>query len=66
MADAVATTCPACGGLVDIQDLAVGATVECPDCYALLEVVSLEPLELVQADDPDFVPFPEEDEYGGA
>jgi len=51
---------------VDIQDLAVGATVECPDCYALLEVVSLEPLELVQADDPDFVPFPEEDEYGGA
>jgi lysine biosynthesis protein LysW len=64
VADAVATTCPACGGLVDIDDLAVGATLECPDCYALLEVVSVDPLVLAQTGDPDVVPFPDEDDYG--
>ena len=66
MADAVATTCPACGGFVDVDELAVGATVECPDCYALLEVENVDPLELVATGDPDVVPVPEEEEYGEA
>jgi len=63
MADAVATMCPACGGLVDIEELAIGAQLECPDCLTLLEVASFDPLELVQTGDPDVVPFPDEDEY---
>lgn len=63
MPEVVATTCPACGGLVDIEDVAVGITADCPDCGALLEVVSVEPLTLHETGDPDVVPFPLDDEY---
>lgn len=63
MPEVVATTCPACGGMVDIDDVAVGVTSDCPDCGTLLEVVALEPLTLRESGDPDVVPFPDEDEY---
>ena len=63
MPEVVASTCPACGGIVDMGGVAVGVTSECPDCGTLLEVVSLEPLTLRETGDPDVVPFPDEDEY---
>lgn len=63
MPEVVATTCPACGGMVDIDDVAVGVTADCPDCGTLLEVTAVEPLTLREAEDPDVVPFPDEDEY---
>ncbi len=66
MAEVVATTCPACGALVELETVAVGLELECLECHALLEVMSEEPLELVETEEPDVVPFPEEDEYGVA
>ncbi|HLV11744.1 MAG TPA: hypothetical protein VKY42_04780 [Trueperaceae bacterium] len=66
MTEAVAAMCPACGGIVGIETLAVGATLECPECNSLLEVTGLEPLELVRAEDEVVVPYPDEDEYGTA
>lgn len=64
MTEVVATTCPACGGLVDIENAAVGLEVDCPDCGTMLAVASLDPLTVQETGDPDVVPFPEEDEYG--
>lgn len=50
------TTCPVCDGRVYVEDkaLAVGEIVECPDCGATLEIVSLTPLKVEEIE-------PEED-----
>ncbi|MBO1437533.1 hypothetical protein [Meiothermus sp. CFH 77666] len=53
--------CPVCGGLVEVAGPWVGLEVECPDCTEILRVVSLHPLKLYYAFDPDEEPLPEEE-----
>jgi lysine biosynthesis protein LysW len=45
--------CPACGGSIRIsaEVRRRGSTIECPECYARLEVISLRPLKLDHAFD---------------
>ena len=62
MTDVIATTCPECGGWLDFDHLALGVSVDCPDCGANLEVMEIEPLTLVMVGDPDEVAYPEDDE----
>ena len=40
-------TCPECDAMIDIEEdqIEEGQTIECPECGAELEVVSLEPIE---------------------
>ena len=40
-------TCPECDAMIDIEEdqIEEGQTVECPECGAELEVVSVEPIE---------------------
>ncbi len=40
-------TCPECDAMIDIEEdqIEEGQTIECPECGAELEVVSVEPLE---------------------
>lgn len=40
-------TCPECDAMIDIEEdqIEEGQTVECPECGAELEVVSVEPVE---------------------
>lgn len=49
MTDQLAARCPACEGVVELAGPYLGQQTECPDCGALYEVVSLEPLELAYA-----------------
>jgi alpha-aminoadipate carrier protein LysW len=50
------TTCPECGGELDLgADTVVAEIVVCPDCGAELEVMSVDPMEL------DLAPEVEED-----
>ena len=50
--------CPICDGTVVSDDYwEIGELVDCPDCSAMLEVTSLDPLTLEEA--------PEEDEDWG-
>ena len=48
-------SCPECGTELHVEeDIDKGEIVECDDCEARLEVVSLDPVELDLAPDPDF------------
>jgi len=39
--------CPECGNLVQLgKNVKLGALITCPECDCLLEVISLNPLEL--------------------
>ncbi len=40
-------TCPECDAMIDIEEdqIEEGQTIECPECGAELEVVSVEPIE---------------------
>lgn len=39
--------CPACGNPIEVgKGVKLGARIECPECGALLEVISLKPPEL--------------------
>jgi len=40
-------SCPECDAMIDIEEdqIEEGQTVECPECGAELEVVSVEPIE---------------------
>lgn len=52
-----AAICPECEGSVAVSDVERGEIVQCPDCGAELEVVSVEPVTLALA--------PEEEEDWG-
>ncbi|GIW24769.1 hypothetical protein [Meiothermus sp.] len=52
--------CPACEGLVEVVNPQVGLEVECPDCGEVLRVVSVQPLKLYYALEPDEEPLPDE------
>ena len=52
-----AAICPECEGAVAVSDVERGEIVQCPDCGAELEVVSVEPVTLALA--------PEEEEDWG-
>ena len=47
--------CPGCNGVIDVDEdeLDEGDVLSCDECLAELKVVSLDPLELVSADDLD-------------
>ena len=62
MADVVATTCPECGGWVELDELAVGVEVDCLDCGAPLLLLEVEPLTLAMTADPDELAYPQEEE----
>ncbi len=49
--------CPECAYEIELEDPLKGEIVQCPDCGAELEVMSLDPLELLLA--------PEEEEDWG-
>lgn len=53
--------CPVCDELVEVAGARVGLEVECPDCGEVLRVVSVGPLKLYYAFDPDEEPLPEEE-----
>ncbi|WP_337870947.1 hypothetical protein [Meiothermus sp.] len=53
--------CPVCGELVEVADARAGLEVECPECGEVLRVVSVAPLKLYYAFDPDEEPLPEEE-----
>ncbi|WP_299428746.1 hypothetical protein [uncultured Meiothermus sp.] len=53
--------CPVCDELVEITNVRAGLEVECPDCGEVLRVVSIQPLKLYYAFDPDEEPLPEEE-----
>ena len=41
------TWCPACGNSIGVgTGVKLGASVECPECGTMLEVISLRPIEL--------------------
>ena len=48
-------TCPVCDGVIDLdeEDVDEGDIVSCDECGADLTVVSVEPLELESAEDPE-------------
>ena len=48
-------TCPVCDGAIDLDkdDVDEGDIVSCDECGADLKVVSVEPLELESAEDPE-------------
>jgi alpha-aminoadipate carrier protein LysW len=63
----MAVLCPECESLVEVDpDIAEeGDTIECDECGAELEIVSLEPVKVVLVDpagydDPDELSFPDE------
>jgi alpha-aminoadipate/glutamate carrier protein LysW len=47
--------CPECEGVIDVEDEEVeeGQTLDCPECGAELEVVSINPVELNLIADED-------------
>ena len=48
-------TCPDCGTNVQLgKTVKQGHQIECPDCGTVLEVISLDPLELDYADWDDW------------
>ncbi len=49
----MAVVCPECDNpiVVDTDDVEEGETVQCDECGADLEIVSVDPLELVAVDD---------------
>ena len=48
--------CPECAGQIELADVVEGEIVQCGDCGAELEVVSLDPvtLELAPEDDEEW------------
>jgi len=57
--------CPACKKSFDLEeDLEAGDTTCCPDCYADLEIVKLNPLKVVEVKDfsDDYAEDPEDEE----
>jgi len=48
--------CPECGGQIEMTDVVEGEIVQCGDCGAELEVVSLDPvtLELAPEEEEDW------------
>ncbi|HEU4634656.1 MAG TPA: hypothetical protein VFS41_00650 [Edaphobacter sp.] len=64
----MAVLCPECDSPIDVnEDLEEGETLECEECGAELEVVSVDPLELAAIenegyDDEDLSQMPGEDE----
>ena len=59
-------TCPECDAMIDIEEdqIREGQTVECPECGAELEVVSVEPIEfdLLRNQDEEEEEVDDEDE----
>ncbi len=53
--------CPVCGELVEVANPWVGLELDCPDCGEVLRVISIRPLKLYYAYDPDEEPLPEEE-----
>ena len=53
----MALVCPECENplMVDAGEMEVGDPVLCDECGAELEIVSLDPLELIQVDDSGYV-----------
>ncbi len=53
----MAIVCPECDNpiVVDAEELEEGETVQCDECGADLEVISLDPLELSAVDDSGYV-----------
>lgn len=49
--------CPACGGVIEVQDVMLNEIVECDDCAAEIEITGLEPLALEALDE-------DEEDYG--
>jgi alpha-aminoadipate carrier protein LysW len=65
----MAVVCPECDNpiIVDADEIEEGETVQCDECGADLEVVSVDPIELAAIDDAgyddeDAVPLEDEDE----
>ena len=65
----MAAVCPECDNpiIIDADDVEEGETLQCDECGADLEVVSVDPLELASIDeagydDEDATPLDEEDE----
>ncbi len=56
--------CPECGNLIRLdKNVKLGALIACPECDWLLEVISLNPLELDYAlGDEDWEDWEEEEE----
>lgn len=52
----MATICPECDNpiVVDTEEVEEGETVHCDECGTELEIVSLEPLELVPVDEAGY------------
>ncbi len=53
--------CPVCDELVEVANPWAGLEVVCPGCGEVLRVVSVRPLRLYYAFDPDEEPLPEEE-----
>lgn len=52
----MAVVCPECDNpiVVDVDEIEEGESVQCEECGADLEVVSVDPLELVAVDEPGY------------
>ena len=52
----MAVVCPECDNpiVVDTDEVEVGETVQCDECGVDLEIVSVDPLELVPVDDTGY------------
>ncbi len=52
----MATTCPECDNLldIDVDEVEEGETITCDECGMELEVVSVEPLQLAPLDDEGY------------
>lgn len=51
----MAVFCPECENPLDLEDeLEEGATLQCDECGVELEVVSIDPVELITVDEPRY------------
>ncbi|MDE3106051.1 MAG: hypothetical protein KGK08_12825 [Acidobacteriota bacterium] len=52
----MAAVCPECDNpiLIDDEDVEEGETVQCDECGADLEIVAVDPIELVAVDEPAY------------
>lgn len=49
--------CPACGEILEVQDVMINEIIECDDCASEFEIIGLEPLALEALDE-------DEEDYG--
>lgn len=51
-----AAECPSCGGTATLDNVMLHEIIECDDCAAELEIISLDPIQIeeLEADEEDY------------